>query len=92
MEEDKVVLELGYGLISLVNKTNSGLITAISVLRKQKPCLPAIRIKDNFTLAPTEISINNERHLLENGNDSVSQIITYLSHYGEAHSEIFGTS
>lgn len=90
MEEDKVVLELGYELISLVNKTNSGLITAISVLRKQKPCLPAIRIKDNFTLAPTEISINNERHLLENGNE-VSQIITYLSHYVEAHPEVFGT-
>lgn len=88
MTEDKVVLELGYGLITLVNKTNSGLITAISILRKQKPYLPIIRIMDNISLTPFEVSINKESHILENGN-FVSQIITYLSQYVEEHPEVY---
>ena len=89
MADNKVVLELGYSLIRLVNNTNSRLIIAISTLRKQKPCLPLIRIKDNMDLAPLEFSINNERHLLDSKSDnSVAQIVSFFTQYVEEHPEI----
>ena len=90
MEENKVVLELGYCLINLVNKTNDGLKDAISSLRKQKPFLPMIRIKDNMVLAPYEFSINEERHILNSKNDSVRQILSFITQYVETHPEIQG--
>ena len=90
MVEDKLVLELGYCLISLVNKTEYGLINTISNLRKQKPYLPIMRIKDNMALAPYEFSINGEKHILESKNDnSGTQIISlFITQYVEAHPEI----
>lgn len=89
MADNKVVLELGYSLIRLVNNTNSRLIIAISTLRKQKPCLPLIRIKDNMALAPLEFSINNERHLLDSKSDNfVAQIVLFITQYVEEHPEI----
>lgn len=92
MVEDKVVLEVGYSLIGLVNKTNGGLIDAIRILRKHKQYLPIIRIKDNMALAPYEFSINDERHILHSNNDSVTQIVSFIAQYVEAHPEIQNTN
>ena len=55
---DKFLLELGYQLLPLVDRDNSELLDGISNLRKQKPYIPKLRIVDNMTLEPFEISLN----------------------------------
>ena len=42
--DDKFVLELGFGLLHLVDKDNGKLVDAITDLRKQKPHIPRLRI------------------------------------------------
>lgn len=87
---DKFVLELGYELLSLVDRDNHpGLLDGILNLRKQKPYIPKIRIMDNITLEPFEISINKERSILNKDENLTSQILTIIENFVEKHSEIW---
>jgi len=54
---DPIELEIGYGLISLVSKSEGGLLERIHMIRKQIAIelgliVPPIRIRDNIQLAP----------------------------------------
>lgn len=87
---DKFVLELGYELLSLVDRDNHpGLLDGILNLRKQKPYIPKIRIMDNITLEPFEISLNKERSILNKEENLTSQILTIIENFVEKHSEIW---
>ncbi len=87
--EDKFVLELGYELLSLVDRDNHPkLLDGILNLRKQKPYIPIIRILDNITLEPFEISLNKERSILNKEENLTSQILTIIENFVEKHSEI----
>lgn len=88
--EDKFVLELGYELLSLVDRDNHPeLLDGILNLRKQKPYIPKIRIMDNITLEPFEISLNKERSILNKEENLTSQILTIIENFVEKHSEIW---
>lgn len=86
--EDKFLLEIGYELIHLVDKPNGELLDGISNLRKQKPHIPQIKITDNISLEPCEISINKERHKLNKNDNLVLQILNHIVQYVEKHPEI----
>ena len=82
--EDKFVLELGYELLSLVDRDNHlELLDGILNLRKQKPYIPKIRIMDNITLEPFEISLNKERSILNKEENLTSQILTIIKNFVE---------
>jgi len=54
---DPIELEIGYGLVSLVSKTEGGILERIHLLRKQIALeigliVPPIRIRDNIQLRP----------------------------------------
>ncbi|HNY13079.1 MAG TPA: flagellar biosynthesis protein FlhA [Candidatus Wallbacteria bacterium] len=54
---DPIELEIGYGLVSLVSKTDGGILERIHLLRKQIALeigliVPPIRIRDNIQLKP----------------------------------------
>ena len=85
--EDKFVLELGYELLSLVDRDHPELLDGILNLRKQKPYIPKIRIMDNITLEPFEISLNKERSILNKEENLTSQILTIIENFVEKHSE-----
>ena len=86
--KDKFVLELGYELLSLVDRDNHPeLLDGILNLRKQKPYIPKIRIMDNITLEPFEISLNKERSILNKEENLTSQILTIIENFVEKHSE-----
>ena len=88
--EDKFVLELGYELLSLVDRDNHPeLLDGILNLRKQKTYIPKIRIMDNITLDPFEISLNKERSILNKEENLTSQILTIIENFVEKHSEIW---
>ena len=85
---DKFVLELGFGLLHLVDKDDGKLVDAITDLRKQKPYIPRLRIVDNMTLESFEISLNKVKHTLDEKEDLISQIVTIVDKYVEEHPEI----
>ena len=86
--DDKFVLELGFGLLHLVDKDDGKLVDAITDLRKQKPYIPRLRIVDNMTLESFEISLNKVKHTLDEKEDLISQIVTIVDKYVEEHPEI----
>ena len=86
--EDKFLLEIGYELIHLVDKPNGELLEGISNLRKQNPHIPQIKITEDISLEPCEISINKERHKLNKNDNLVSQILNLIVQYVEKHPEI----
>ena len=86
--EEKFVLEIGYGLLPLVDKSNHELLDDISYLRKKKLHCPKIHIRDNMTLEPYEISLNQERHVLDDNENLSSQICTLIEQYVNEHLEI----
>ena len=63
LQEDVMELEIGYGLISLVDSVQGGnLLDRITMIRKQLAVelgvvVPPIRIRDNMRLKPNEYSI-----------------------------------
>lgn len=63
LQEDPMELEIGYGLISLVDTSQGGsLLDRITLIRKQLALelgvvVPPIRIRDNMKLRPNEYSI-----------------------------------
>ena len=86
--EDKLLLEIGYELIHLVDKPNGELLEGISNLRKQNTHIPQIKITDDISLEPCEISINKERHKLNKNDNLVSQILNLIVQYVEKYPEI----
>lgn len=64
MQVDTLELEIGYGLIFLVDKERDGdLLSRISMIRKQIAMdvgfiMPPIRIRDNMQLKPNQYAIN----------------------------------
>ena len=86
---DKFLLELGYQLLPLVDRDNSELLDGISNLRKQKPYIPKLRIVDNMTLEPFEISLNKEKSTLNKEENLTSQILTIIINFIEKHPEIW---
>ena len=79
--EDKFLLEIGYELIHLVDKPNGELLEGISNLRKQNPHIPQIKITEDISLEPCEISINKERYKLNKNDNLVSQILNLIVQY-----------
>lgn len=62
--ENPILLELGYGLIPLVDKEKGSiLLEDISTLRKNDPKIPKFRIQDNMQLEPFQISIGLEGNI-----------------------------
>lgn len=62
--ENPILLELGYGLIPLVDKEKGSiLLEDISALRKNDPKIPKFRIQDNMQLEPFQISIGLEGNI-----------------------------
>ena len=86
--EEKFVLEIGYGLLPLVDKSNNELLDGMSYLRKKKLHIPKIRIRDNMSLEPFEISLNQERHVLDKNDNLTTQIITLIEQYVKEHPEM----
>ena len=87
MKED-FVLEIGYGLLPLVDKSNHELLDGISYLRKKKLHCPRIRIRDNMDLEPYEISLNQEKHVLDQEDNLTFQITTLIEQYVKEHPEM----
>ena len=86
--EEKFVLEIGYGLLPLVDKSNSELLDGMSYLRNKKLHIPKIRIRDNMSLEPFEISLNQERYVLDKNDNLTSQIIALIEQYVKEHPEM----
>lgn len=63
LQEDPMELEIGYGLISLVDTSQGGtLLDQITIMRKKSALeigvvVPPIRVRDNLKLKPNEYSI-----------------------------------
>ena len=59
--EEEIKLELGYELLSLVNKEHGTLLDGITKLRELHPEIPKIRIMDNmnFVLGGSAVSYMN---------------------------------
>lgn len=60
--EEEIKLELGYELLSLVNKEHGTLLDGITKLRELHPEIPKIRIMDNMNLEPNQFSIGKKKY------------------------------
>ena len=78
MENNNFTLELGYGLISLVDNNDPVLLDGITNLRKLKSQIPRIHIMDNMTLEPFQICLNGEKYNLRNNDDYVSEVLNII--------------
>lgn len=68
LQVDPIEIEIGYGLISLVDDTNGGLFSKISSTRKfialeYGVLVPPVRVRDNLQLSPNEYIIKIKGNL-----------------------------
>lgn len=81
--EEEIKLELGYELLSLVNKEHGTLLDGITKLRELHPEIPKIRIMDNMNLEPNQFSIGKKKYIFESNPEDISIILDAISEYAK---------
>ena len=79
----EIELELGYGLLPLLNKKQGSLLEGIKSLRKEHPEIPKVHITDNITLEPKQFCVEKKKYSLESNPEDISCILDAISEYAK---------
>ena len=84
MKNDEILVEIGYGLIYLLDKKKGApLLEGIAELRKKIPQLPVVRIVDKLELAPLQFSVAGKKVSMSDNEDFCSKILENISIYSD---------